>query len=222
VGRYQFIQILIDYGRQYIYFNESKLVGFKIEGETTLGRLLGSLIILTIGLCLSSAAGAETLILNSGQKITGTVIIKNNMYVTLEISGTPMTYFIGEIASIDGKKIEIPDPGKIVPAPVKDKKTPAQKVFLPPVEKHSISSKPPLGPLQAHPAVIQESKKSEGLCHAVHEMKSKMGDMNNPVVVTTSDGGIIVITARKMEKYNKNLKLINAVDIKADNARGQG
>lgn len=50
-------------------------------------------------------AFAETISLKSGKKIEGKVIEKTDKYIKLDFYGTPITYFIDEIESIDGQKI---------------------------------------------------------------------------------------------------------------------
>jgi len=178
------------------------------RGKFLLGRLSRYLIVLIISLSMSSAAEATTLILTSGEKVTGSVIEKNDYYIMLDLLGSPRTYYLGEISSIDGQEVEIQGPREIMPSPVEEKQIPA------PYDKDEQDSlircmdskhqKPPLARPQDLPLVPQRSKE----------------DMDKPVVVATADGGIVVITSRKITKYDKDLKFIKAVDLKADNSKG--
>ena len=68
-------------------------------------------IVITISLCLfSTLAGAEIIVLTTGEKIIAPIIEKTDTHVTLEVEGFPSTYFLGEIQTIDGQEVEIPTP----------------------------------------------------------------------------------------------------------------
>ena len=47
-------------------------------------------------------------------------------------------------------------------------------------------------------------------------MHSMMNTMMNKSMVATSDGGVIVMTANKLTKYDKDLNVVKEVDIKMD------
>src|ERR1039457_6704969 len=96
-------------------------------GETVF-RLLA---ILLIGLCFSSSANATTLTLRSGRTVYGRIIEQNPLHVTMDVSGFPRTYFFGEIALIDGKKIEVPEPQEETQAlPQEETQAPPQETSV--------------------------------------------------------------------------------------------
>ena len=61
-----------------------------------------------ISACLSSSANAETVVLLSGQKVEGQIIEQTPLRVMMDAQGTIETFFIGEIDSIDGNKVDLP------------------------------------------------------------------------------------------------------------------
>jgi len=66
------------------------------------------LIILTLIVCLCSPAfsSAETVLLKSGKTVDGKIIERTGKYIKLEMKdiGIPLTYFLGDIETIDGQK----------------------------------------------------------------------------------------------------------------------
>ena len=61
---------------------------------------------LTVLIMNFGTANAATLVLESGQKITGPIIEQTDSFVMINVNGMPSTFFLGEITSIDGKKVE--------------------------------------------------------------------------------------------------------------------
>ena len=45
-------------------------------------------------------------------------------------------------------------------------------------------------------------------------MNHMMGMMNKPLMIATSDGGVVVLNGPKLTKYDKDLKLVNEVEMK--------
>jgi uncharacterized protein len=50
------------------------------------------------------AAHAETVVLKNGSTFKGTVTEKNTQKINIEVSGVPLTYYLDEIESVDGRK----------------------------------------------------------------------------------------------------------------------
>lgn len=48
---------------------------------------------------------AETIVLKSGKTIEGKIINKTDKYIKMDISGIPITYYLDDIESIDGNRI---------------------------------------------------------------------------------------------------------------------
>lgn len=71
-----------------------------------MNKLFGTL--LSVFLIISTTALAETIILKSGKSVEGKIIEKTDKRIKIEISEIPITYYIENIESIDGKKINIP------------------------------------------------------------------------------------------------------------------
>ena len=67
--------------------------------------LSGCLIVIVASLCYSSFVQAETLKLYNGQKVSGSVLDKSELLVQINEHGLPMTYYLGEIEAINGKKV---------------------------------------------------------------------------------------------------------------------
>ena len=64
-------------------------------------------LLLAISLCFPSFIFAETIILKSGKKVEGKIIKKTDKYIQIDFPGVPLTYFLDEIESIDGKRIPV-------------------------------------------------------------------------------------------------------------------
>jgi hypothetical protein len=62
---------------------------------------------LLLSLYFLSFAFAETIVLKSGDKVEAKIIEKTSDYVIVEISGIPLTYFLEDIDSIDGKRMPL-------------------------------------------------------------------------------------------------------------------
>jgi len=183
-------------------------------------RSLGCFFALMLSLSLSSVAGAETLVLTSGETVIGKIIEKTDMYVRLDSFGTPITYYLGEITSIDGQKIELQKPQKIITPSVDQKQTPLKYgneedslIKFMAYRSSNVASKnkptdqkvsiTPTTPVKDHP--MPPTSGAMALA------------MRQPVVTATPDGGVIVVTDQKIVKYDKDLKFIREVDLKASN-----
>lgn len=70
-----------------------------------------SFIVMLIAMFLAPFCFAETIILKAGQKIEGKIVERNNKYIMVNeefIVNTEPTYFaLGDIESIDGRKINV-------------------------------------------------------------------------------------------------------------------
>ncbi|MDO8662881.1 MAG: hypothetical protein Q7K98_06660 [Candidatus Omnitrophota bacterium] len=71
-------------------------------------RILISLILL-VCLCLPAFIFAETIVLKSGKTVEGKLIEKTDKYIKIYFQGVPLTYFLDEIESIDGKSVNAPN-----------------------------------------------------------------------------------------------------------------
>ena len=63
-------------------------------------------IILTLSLFAALPAFAETIMLKNGEKIEGSIVGKNEKYITINFKGTVIAYHNFEVESIDGKSLE--------------------------------------------------------------------------------------------------------------------
>lgn len=68
-------------------------------------RFIGILLIAV--LFFVDLAFAETIMLKSGQKVEGKIIEKTDKYVRLDFFGVPLTYYLDDIESIDGKILSL-------------------------------------------------------------------------------------------------------------------
>ncbi len=71
----------------------------------------------------------------------------------------------------------------------------------------------PHGLLRLLPAAGEAGK--EGM-QKKHAMKCMMDMMMNKQMVSTSDGGVVVLFGHKLYKYDKNLNLVKEAEIKMD------
>jgi len=79
---------------------------------------------------------AETIVLKSGKTVEGKITEKTSEKIKVDISGIPVTYYLDQIVSIDGKKIES---SPVAEAPV-DKKEPQPLEQTKPQTKETSSS----------------------------------------------------------------------------------
>ena len=180
-------------------------------------------LIFMISCGVSSIANAATLALLSGEKITGQIIKQTELRVTIDVKGMPRTYFVGEIASIDGKAVQVALAGEKKNSV--DKKEQASLIRA--MKKHKASISSPIPPAvqkiyvpsavtSPAPAAVPAVDKTDALVRGMYEMMGKMAGMNKNVV-STPDGGIIVISPEKIIKYDRNLKVIKAIDLNIGN-----
>lgn len=170
------------------------------KGGSALGRSLW--LILIVSFCLSSVAGAETLILQSGQEITGQIIERTDLRITVDVKGVPQTYFLGEIASIDGMKVGTLQAKNVAAVQTKEKKT-----NVPP-RNQKIKARRGKGP-------TFNVSKIDAILKDMQSMMDKMANMNKNVIFTP-DGGVIVVSPEKIVKYDKNLNVVKEIDLKTD------
>ncbi len=156
-----------------------------------------ALLFVVLIVSLTSPVTAETLTLISGQQVTGTIIEKNDMHLIVDVAGTPVTYFLGEVAAIDGQLAEVPLQEKIEEAPPKDQPAVVggqdqESLVKFMTDRHVESQVPAQEPSMA-------------------PVKSCPKCPKPPVVTVAPDGGVIVVTHQKISKYDKDLKLIKEV-----------
>ncbi|MBF0571984.1 MAG: hypothetical protein HQL12_08970 [Candidatus Omnitrophica bacterium] len=175
-----------------------------------------------ISFCLFTKASAETIILQSGQKIEGRIIEDTELRVMVDVRGIPRTFFLGEIASIDGKKIEMPHE-KAVDMALSEvmfvNKRPLHKDFVPRAQAQPAVTSEQAFFSHKHASAHQDPEKLEDLVYGMHEMMGKMANVNNNVV-STPDGGLIVVSHENIVKYDKNLNIVKKVDLKPEEPAG--
>jgi len=189
--------------------------------------LLGLSGLCTAGFCFLAPAYAATVILTSGQKIEGQILEQTELRVTVDVQGRPKTFFLGEIASIDGQQPQMPAPAakpaqalpvqttEAVPADIKKTDLPHYKDehdslerFM---EKRSPAAVPAVTPAPPAPPV-PEPKKTEDLHPGGNGFGGKAAEANKKVV-TTSDGGFVVVGSKSIVKYDKDLNMIKKIDL---------
>ena len=158
--------------------------------------LFGCVTVLMISFSLPCQVNAATVILQSGQKIKGKIIERTELRVTVDVKGIPQTFFLGEIVSIDGKKVE-PFQDKNVAKP----QTKIKKPNALPLPKSSHRTGPP------------EDKQVAQVAAAILSIRDMMGKVAKMSwnVVPTSDGGLVIIYNKGMTKYDKDLNLVKGV-----------
>ncbi|MCK5491819.1 MAG: ankyrin repeat domain-containing protein [Candidatus Omnitrophica bacterium] len=66
------------------------------------------ILLLTLAICCPKFVFAETIVLKSGKKIEGKIIEKTEEYIKTNLYGVDLTYYLDDIATIDGKVFSIP------------------------------------------------------------------------------------------------------------------
>ena len=188
-----------------------------------LKSLIGYLIVFFIS--FSSLSRAETLTLHSGEKVEGQIIKRTPLYVMMQAQRMTQTFYLGEIATIDGKKVEV-SPSKPPAAALKERKilkipshNEEQEALVNFMNIRNAASKtkakaPVLKtpasamPKSVTPLAVFKKKKASSM----PGMMGKMGGANKRIV-PTADGGFVVISPEKMTKYDKDLNLVKKIDI---------
>jgi len=158
--------------------------------------LLGCVTVLMISFFLPCWVNADTVILQSGQKIEGKILERTELRVTVDIKGAPQTFFLGEIATIDGKKVE----------PFQDKNAgkPPTKIKKPDAPPRSNSS------CRTGRPDYQQSVQVAAAIFSMRDMMGRVARMNWNVV-PTSDGGFVIITNQRITRYDKDLNIVKWV-----------
>jgi len=164
---------------------------------------------------LLSIANAETIVLDNGQKVTGQIIERTELRVMVDIDGTPRTFFLGEIASIDGQAVSMPQDDKVNSDLSKVEQNAAggdqDKLVKEMVERGQTVAK-----VDA-PAVPSSTVATAVATDQSSISSSATSTGPNKAVVTTPDGGIIVVDNSKITKYDKDFKVVKEVAINSDN-----
>jgi len=166
--------------------------------------LLRHMAVLMVSFCLSSIANADTLILQSGQEIKGQIIEQTELRVMVSVQGVPRTFFLGELASINGK-------------PIETSQVKAAKLALAQIKKPVVA---PLNDEERSLIKLMIKRKPNVPPQDRPVDKKNPVPLTPPNVVPTSDGGIIVVSPGKIVKYDKDLKVIREIDLKTNNASG--
>ena len=182
---------------------------------------MGPCLVLLISCWASSIANATTLTLLSGEKVIGDVIEQTEMRIMVDVQGIPKTFFLGELASIDGKPIETPqDQDKPVAVDlVKEEQKPApyyndEEDSLIRFMKVRNSSASPADQKVPVPSVIATAPLPvpapvPGNQPVISPAPAETGK----AAVFTPDGGIIVVVDNKVIKFDKDLKVIQEVNL---------
>ena len=154
-------------------------------------------ILLIMSFCFFSIADAETIILQSGQKITGQIIEHTDLRVTVEVQGVPQTYFLGEVVSIDGKK----------PDTLKDNNAGegGAKVNPPKSFNNRYRANPRQGPnlsFRARSSMPQDIIRLEEQLAEMHDMIAKISTANKNVV-PTSDGASLLSALKELSNTTR-------------------
>lgn len=200
--------------------------------------MLRLLLVFMISFCFSSLAEAQTIILQSGEKIAGQIIEQTELRITVDVQGLPQTYYLGEIASIDGKKVEMPRQKAVENALVEVKKVPVPYYHD---EQDSLirfmnarSGNAPGAVMPASPAVISSPVAAPAQVAVLPKAASlpqeqpstppaalpqvvAISGNTNKAVIAAPDGGIIVVSAGTLTKYDKDFKVVKQIKLTADN-----
>ena len=166
--------------------------------------LFGYSFILLLSLSWACRANANELILQSGQKITGQIIERSELHVIVDVKGTPQTYFLGEVASVDGVKV----------GQLKAKSNNEHSVVLSAKPK-DIRKRRNVPPRPREQQGFQQAIKTNALLLSMLEVANKMITSNRNVV-PTPDGGVVIVSGEKIVKYDRNLNIVKEVDLKKD------
>ncbi|MDE2009428.1 MAG: hypothetical protein KGJ09_05035 [Candidatus Omnitrophica bacterium] len=177
--------------------------------------------LLIMSFCFASMAGAETIVLDSGQTVEGQIIARNAMNVLVNVHGTPETFYWGEVESIDGQSVDLhlPQPAQTPAAQegtgtVQDKKAVAPHHGDAEKRKHHPASPIAKASVPAKAAVPAAPAIPPAALQALHP------ESPTPNVIPTTDGGIIVVTHDKITKYDKDLRVIKEVDLNNHTSQG--
>ena len=171
--------------------------------------LLRCLIAVMISVWLVPMANAATIVLLSGETIKGKITERTELRLMVNVKGTPRTFYLGEIATINGHPVYVypPKPLQNPPpsqnAPNDQQNNDEKDSLINFMNKRSLNTSSP------GPAVEQKAP--------VPSASEKTGGAGNKNVVSTPDGGIIVVGPDKIVKYDRNLNVVKQVDLNADN-----
>lgn len=169
-------------------------------------RLLpGCLMVLMTIFLVFPIANAATLTLQSGQEIKGHIIEQTPLRITIDVQGSPKTFFLGEIATIDGDEIEV-------------SQAKANRVEL---EKQVLAYKNEQNALiglmnkrnsNVSASELPASYSMHMMALRMRDIISKMKDWNKAVVFT-SDGGLVVVDSNQMIKYDKDFQVVKVINL---------
>lgn len=177
-------------------------------------RFLGVYGIILITFCLCPMAYADTVILDSGERIIGEVIDRTDLRVTIDVQGSPQTFFLGEVSSINGAPIEILKSKEAAPSPAINN-APVPNLNIQKESLSSFMSQRNSNMTQPRPANSQNIAKLQELVVAEHETMDKIAKTSKNVV-PTRDGGIVIVSPSKIVKYDKDLNVVKEVDLALD------
>lgn len=83
-------------------------------------KIIGPIFLLAATLFFPAAIYAETIVLKSGKMVEGKLIEKTDKYLKIDFYGVPLTYYLDEIESIDGKPIKVVSYDEIVSGTAKE------------------------------------------------------------------------------------------------------
>ncbi|MDE2221798.1 MAG: hypothetical protein KGK03_01880 [Candidatus Omnitrophica bacterium] len=170
--------------------------------------------VLLASFAVASMAHAGVIILQSGQRIEGQILERNDMDVVIDVLGRVETFYLGEIATIDGQAVELPP----APAPQKQAAVPdfgdEQASLARFMDKRGAAKASAVHPAPAVPAPKAAATVKISMPKAVPAIHPSSAA--TPTVIPTADGGIIVVGPDKITKYDKDLRIIKEAPL--DNA----
>lgn len=104
--------------------------------------------LLLIMSCCASVAFASIVVLDSGQKVEGKITERNDEQIKIIYEDVEVTFYLDEISTIDGVKIEVPEPEEYVPSTYMIEDEPQEESeesvpsFEAPVQEEPIRSEP--------------------------------------------------------------------------------
>jgi len=100
-------------------------LGANVRGKDRFVKKMGKKILLFIAfICLSNILFAETILLKSGRTIEAKIIKKDSSSIKVDVAGLPITYYLTDIESINGEKINVSSPKESSSASIDSKKEP--------------------------------------------------------------------------------------------------
>jgi len=181
--------------------------------------IFGCLTGLMISLWVSSISYAETIVLDNGDTVTGQIIERTELRIMVDVNGTLKTFFLGEVASIDGQAISMPQDEKVAADIAKVEQNPKPVPYFGAEQdslEKTMAAHNQNSPAAQPPAAVT-STATPPVADQTTTSTASLTAGPNKAVVATPDGGIIVVDSGKITKYDKDFKVVKEVDLPSDN-----